>query len=439
MSKPAIGFVGLGAMGFGMATHLVSQGHAVHGFDVFPASVQRFQAAGGIAASSLQDSAEGKSFYVCMVASAPQVQSVLFADDGIVQHLPQNATLLLCSTVPASYAQSVAAELQTRGRSDIHFIDCPVSGGAKRAADGTLSIMAGGSDEALQSGRDLLQTLSAESKLYLVPGGVGAGSNMKMVHQVLAAIHILGASEAQGLAAHLGLEARDTASKIMASDAWTWMHENRFPRMVDEDWNPGASALTIILKDVGIITSQARQHKFPTPLCSTAEQTYLAAMLHGYGPKDDSAMVRQYYSSPIADVQSLPTTEQTQESLQLVLDLMLGINLVAAAEAVSLARYLKADMTQFYRLVSDAAGASNVFVTRGLEMIEGNIGAQAPRGSQTVDEVIKRLENVVQKARDLYVPLHLANAALNMLLVAKRAGFGAEASTSVIKAYGYEY
>ncbi|PLB49092.1 putative dehydrogenase [Aspergillus steynii IBT 23096] len=437
MSKPAIGFVGLGAMGFGMATHLVSQGYAVHGFDVFPASVQRFQTAGGIPAASLQESAEGKSFYVCMVASAPQVQSVLFADDGIVQHLPQNATLLLCSTVAASYAQSVAAELQTRGRSDIHFIDCPVSGGAKRAADGTLSIMAGGSDEALQSGRDLLQTLSAESKLYLVPGGVGAGSNMKMVHQILAAIHILGASEAQGLAAHLGLEARDTASRIMSSEAWTWMHENRFPRMVDEDWNPGASALTIILKDVGIITSQARQHNFPTPLCSTAEQTYLAALLHGYRPKDDSAMVRQYYASPIADVQATGQP-QTTESLQLVLDLMLGINLVAAAEAVSLARYLNVDMAQFYRLVSDAAGASKVFVGRGLEMIEGKIGAQAPGGSQTVDEAIGRLENVVQKARDLYVPLHLANAALNMLLVAKRAGFGGEASTSVIRAYGYE-
>lgn len=93
MSKPAIGFVGLGAMGFGMATHLVSQGYAVHGFDVFPASVQRFQTAGGIPAASLQNSAEGKSFYICMVASAPQVQSVLFADDGIVQRKTSPITL----------------------------------------------------------------------------------------------------------------------------------------------------------------------------------------------------------------------------------------------------------------------------------------------------------------------------------------------------------
>lgn len=136
-----------------------------------------------------------------------------------------------------------------RGRSDIYFVDAPVSGGAKRAADGTLSIMAGGSDSALQIARPLLQTLSDSNKLYLVPGGVGAGSNMKMMHQVLAAIHVVGASEAMGLAAHLGLDARETAGKVLESGAWTWMFENRFPRMVEEDWNPGASALTIILKD----------------------------------------------------------------------------------------------------------------------------------------------------------------------------------------------
>jgi 3-hydroxyisobutyrate dehydrogenase len=85
MSKPTIGFVGLGAMGFGMATNLVREGYPVVGFDVFPASVQRFQSQGGIPASSLRESAEGKDFYICMVASAPQVQSVLFGDDGVVQ------------------------------------------------------------------------------------------------------------------------------------------------------------------------------------------------------------------------------------------------------------------------------------------------------------------------------------------------------------------
>jgi hypothetical protein len=110
--------------------------------------------------------------------------------------------------------------------------------------------MAGASEEALNSGREILQVMSDQNKLYLVPGGVGAGSNMKMVHQVLAGIHILGASEAMGFAAQLGLDAKTTAEKIIGSEAWTWMHENRLQRMVEEDWNPGASALTIILKDV---------------------------------------------------------------------------------------------------------------------------------------------------------------------------------------------
>lgn len=140
--------------------------------------------------------------------------------------------------------------MSARGRGDIFFIDSPVSGGAKRAADGTLSIMAGATDAALEKGKFLLQEMSDASKLYLVPGGIGAGSNMKMVHQVLAGIHILGASEAMGFAARLGLDARAAADAIIQSDAWTWMHENRLQRMLEEDWNPGASALTIILKDV---------------------------------------------------------------------------------------------------------------------------------------------------------------------------------------------
>jgi 3-hydroxyisobutyrate dehydrogenase len=136
------------------------------------------------------------------------------------------------------------------GREDIFFIDAPVSGGAKRAADGTLSIMAGAADAALEKGKFLLSEMADSQKLYLVPGGVGAGSNMKMVHQVLAAIQILSASEGMGFAARLGLDAKEIQEAIIASDAWSWMHENRSPRMLEEDYFPGVSALTIILKDV---------------------------------------------------------------------------------------------------------------------------------------------------------------------------------------------
>lgn len=248
-TKPVIGFCGLGAMGFGMATHLVKSGYSVIGFDVWAPTLEKFKAAGGVPSTSLSDSAKDKSFYICMVATQFQAQEALFKDDGIVKSLPQGATLLLCSTVPSAYAKSVGEELVRVGRGDVHFIDSPVSGGSIRAADGTLSIMAGGKAEAIGKGKALLEELSAPSKLFIVDGGVGAGSNMKMVHQVLAAIQILAVSEGFGFAARLGLNGKEVREHVIKSPAWSWMFENRSMRTVTEDYFPGASAVAIITKD----------------------------------------------------------------------------------------------------------------------------------------------------------------------------------------------
>lgn len=248
-SKPAIGFCGLGAMGFGMATHLVKQGYAVTGFDVYAPTLERFASAGGTPSTSLSESAKDKQYYICMVATAQQAEQALFGDDGIVKGLPQGAVLYLTSTVPSAYAQSVEKKLRDIGRGDIFFIDAPVSGGAIRAADGTLSIMAGATEAAFEKGKFLLDELTAPSKLFIVAGGVGAGSNMKMVHQVLAAIHIISVSEAFGFAARLGLNGKDVREHIVQSKAWSWMFENRSVRTLKEDYFPGASAVTIIIKD----------------------------------------------------------------------------------------------------------------------------------------------------------------------------------------------
>jgi 3-hydroxyisobutyrate dehydrogenase len=236
-------------MGFGMATHLVKQGYPVIGFDVYQPTLDKFKAAGGVPSSSLSESAKDKDFYIIMVATAQQAQSAIFSDDGIIKTLPKGATMLLCSTVPSEYAKGVEKELKERGRDDIYFIDAPVSGGAIRAADGTLSIMAGASSSAFEKGQWLLEELSAPSKLFIVEGGIGAGSNMKMIHQVLAAIQILSLSEAFGFAARLGLEGKEVREAVIKSDGWSWMFENRSTRTLTEDYFPGASAVFIILKD----------------------------------------------------------------------------------------------------------------------------------------------------------------------------------------------
>jgi 3-hydroxyisobutyrate dehydrogenase len=104
--------------------------------------------------------------------------------------------------------------------------------------------------DALSKAKFLLSEMSDEGKLFLVDGGVGQGSNMKMVHQVLAGNQILSASEGMGLAANLGLNPETVQKKVCESDAWSWMFENRVPRMLEEDYFPGVSALNIIVKDV---------------------------------------------------------------------------------------------------------------------------------------------------------------------------------------------
>ncbi|KAL1796926.1 hypothetical protein ACET3X_005466 [Alternaria dauci] len=414
-SKPQIGFCGLGAMGMGMATHLVKQGYPVTGFDVYPPSLEKFKTAGGTPSSSLSESAKDKPFYIVMVASAMQAQPALFDKDGIVNALPKGATLLLCSTVPSAYAKSVEKELVDIGRDDILFIDAPVSGGAGRAADGTLSIMAGASSAAFEKGQWLLEEMSAPSKLFIVEGGIGAGSNMKMVHQVLAAVQILALSEAYGFAARLGLNGKDVYDKVLGSTGWSWMFENRSQRTLKEDYFPGASAVTIILKDTGIITSMARSVGFPATLCSAAEQVYFSALDRGWGANDDAGIVRLWTSEPVTSIQSNLSAEDKEAKLQLVVNLLTGIHLVSAAEAISLAKHVGIPLPQFYELACDAAGGSSMFKDAGAKMIAVLEGKEDGKG-RVLGGYAETLKQAVDEAQAIKCPVYLGTGALNLLL-----------------------
>ncbi|CAN9246238.1 unnamed protein product [Alternaria sp. RS040] len=414
-SKPEIGFCGLGAMGMGMATQLVKQGYPVTGFDLYPPSLEKFKAAGGTPSTSLSESAKDKPFYIVMVAAAWQAQPALFDKDGIVGALPKGATLLLCSTVPSAYAKSVEKELVDIGRDDILFIDAPVSGGAGRAADGTLSIMAGASSVAFEKGQWLLEEMSAPSKLFIVDGGIGAGSNMKMVHQVLAAVQILALSEAYGFAARLGLNGKDVYDKVLGSTGWSWMFENRSQRTLKEDYFPGASAVTIILKDTGIITSTARSVAFPATLCSAAEQVYFSALDRGWGANDDAGIVRLWTSEPVTSIQSNLSAEDKEAKLQLVVNLLTGIHLVSAAEAISLAKHVGIPLAQFYELACDAAGGSSMFKDAGAKMIAVLEGKEDGKG-KTLGGYAESLKQAVDEAQAIKCPVYLGTGALNLLL-----------------------
>lgn len=401
-----------------MATHLVKSGYSVTGFDVWAPTLEKFKAAGGIPSTSLAESARDKTFYIVMVATAQQAQSAIFEseDGGIAKALPQGATLLLCSTVPSAYAQSVEKELKDIGRGDILFIDAPVSGGAIRAADGTLSIMAGASSAAFEKGQWLLEELSAPKKLFIVEGGVGAGSNMKMAHQVLAAIQILSVSEGFGFAARLGLDGKDVRERVLGSDGWSWMFENRSVRTLAEDYFPGASAITIILKDTGIITSTARLVNFPSTLCNIAEQVYFTGVDRGWGANDDAGLVRLWTSEPVVGVKSELSEEEKKEKLDHVVNLLTGIHLVSAVESIAFAKHVGLPLPQLYELAVEAAGGSTMFKefgTKIIPLLEGKGG-----GEESLSSQLNGLKVAVEEAQKIKCPVYLGAGALSQLLAA---------------------
>lgn len=425
-SKLPIAFIGLGAMGFGMATQLLNQGYQVTGSDAWPPTLEKFKQAGGECASSPSEAAKGKSFCVCMVATAQQAQEALLdGPEPVVPSLKKGAVVLLCSTVPCGYVQDLEKQLADRGFSDILLVDCPVSGGALRAADGTLSIMAGASNSAaIDRGLALLQAMSAPEKLYIVAGGTGAGSNMKMCHQVLASVQILAASEAMGFAAHLGLDLPSTGQAILKSEGWSWMLQNRLPRILHPEFQPLLSAVTIILKDTMIITSEARRCGFPTPMVSTAEQAYFIGLGRGFGADDDASLIRLYTegraqvaADPVAaQTDANKSSEITKKKMKLVTSLLKGIHLCSASECLAFAHRLGLDLDQTLELCVNAAGGSAMLREFGGDLIS-ILRGNRPSVLGLVD-LVQDVRQAVDEAHRLRVPLFLGNQALNIMRLA---------------------
>ncbi|KAF4772784.1 putative 3-hydroxyisobutyrate dehydrogenase protein [Colletotrichum scovillei] len=413
---PSIGFIGLGAMGFGMATNLVREGYKVKGFDISDEILKQFVAAGGTAVTSPAEAARDQHVCICMVATPLQAQTVLLdGKDPAVPALPIGAVLLLCSTVPCGYVQNLSEQIANCDRADIALIDCPVSGGAIRAANGSLSIMAGASKEAIGKGQDVLQAMSDPAKLYIVDGGIGAGSNMKMCHQVLASNQILAASEAMGLASRLGLSLETTGKHIITSDAWSWMFENRLPRIL----NP-------------IITSEARRAGFPCHMTSIAEQVYFTGLGRGWGSDDDSTLIRLYTEGKGGVGPVKAEAESDDAKLKLVVDLLRGIHLCAAAETLAFAEFLGLNLHQVHELCVNAAGGSRLLTKFGPEMVQclrpgtkvQHEAATAAEQQGGLGELLRDVENAVEEAQRLKVPVFLATQALNLLRRAARAGRG---------------
>ena len=286
--KPKIAVIGLGSMGFGMASSLLRSGFEVTGCDVAADTVARFVADGGRGARTPAEAGKGADIVVSVVVNAAQTETILFGKDGVAETLAKDAVFISSATMDPDVARRLAARLEATGR---HYLDAPISGGAQRAAQGELTILASGSPAAFAKARPALDAMAA--KLYELGDAPGQGAAFKMVNQLLAGVHIAAASEAVAFAARQGLDLRRVYEVITASAGNSWMFENRIPHVLDGDYTP-RSAVEIFVKDLGIIQDMARSQKFPVPVAAAALQMFLMTAASGMGRDDDASVARMY-------------------------------------------------------------------------------------------------------------------------------------------------
>lgn len=284
----AVGVIGLGAMGMGIAQSLLRAGFEVHACDVRPEAVQTLVDKGAHAAQSPAALAAQVQALLIVVVNAQQTETVLFGEHGAAGALAPGSVVIACATVAPEFAEALGARLAAMG---LRFIDAPISGGAAKAQAGEMSVMAAGAPDAFDACAGIFDAICA--KLYRLGEQPGQGSKVKMINQLLAGVHIAAAAEAMALGLRAGCDADALYEVISNSAGSSWMFQNRVPHILKGDYTP-LSSVNIFVKDLGIVLDYAKKSVFPLPLSATAHQMFMQASAAGFGGEDDSAVIKTF-------------------------------------------------------------------------------------------------------------------------------------------------
>lgn len=279
--------IGLGSMGMGAAKSCLRAGLNTWGVDLNPAALETLRQAGARdAQSSAAAFADQLDAVMLLVVNAQQVNAILFGEEGLAAKLRPGTVVMVSSTLSALDAQQIEQRLAGH---QLLMLDAPVSGGAAKAASGEMTVMASGSDAAFAQLQPVLDAVAA--KVYRVGNEIGLGSTVKIIHQLLAGVHIAVGAEAMALAARAGIPLETMYEVVTNAAGNSWMFENRMRHVVDGDYSP-KSAVDIFVKDLNLVADTAKSLHFPLPLASTALNMFTEASNAGYGREDDSAVIK---------------------------------------------------------------------------------------------------------------------------------------------------
>ena len=282
-----IGFIGLGNMGAPMARNLARAGHNVTGFDISPVAVDGVTIASNMAsAASDQD---------CVITMLPNGEILRDVAAKIIPEMPKGCCFIDCSTVDVESAVAVAADAVDAG---CLAVDAPVSGGIGGADAGTLTFMAGGSDDGFAMAKPLFDVMGQKA---VHCGKSGSGQAAKICNNMILGITMIGTCEAFALADKLGLDRQKMFDVVSTSSGASWSINTYCPAPgigpsspADKGYKPGFAA-ELMLKDLGLAQDAAQAVDADTPLGAAAADLYREFVEDGDGlGQDFSAMLLRF-------------------------------------------------------------------------------------------------------------------------------------------------
>lgn len=280
-----IAFLGLGIMGSPMAVHLQQAGHSVVGFNPSPEKTRPLVEAGGTAVGSVAEAVRDADVVAVMVPDSPDVQAVLTGEDGVFANARKGALVIDFSSIRPDVTVELARAARDQG---FRLLDAPVSGGEAGAKNAALSIMVGGEATDFEAAREIFE---AVGKTVVHVGGNGAGQTVKAANQLIVAANIQALAEAVTFLTAYGVDLEAALDVLGGGLAGSKVLEQKRANMASSEFAPGFR-IDLHHKDLGIVTSAAREAGVVVPLGALVAQLMASARANGDGGLDHSALLR---------------------------------------------------------------------------------------------------------------------------------------------------
>jgi 3-hydroxyisobutyrate dehydrogenase-like beta-hydroxyacid dehydrogenase len=297
-TKPSlvrVGFIGLGAMGLPMARRVVASGH-----ETVTATHRRREPADELAALGARvvetpaEVARNADVVITIVPADAELREVVLGAHGLIHELTDGKVLIDMTTATPLVVHEIEAAVAKFG---VRVLDAPVSGGTAAAAEGTLTIMVGGDADLLERHRPLLEVMGRN---VVHVGAVGQGKVVKMVNQVMAAVHLLAMGEAFALGVKCGADPQVLYDVIKTSSGYSRMMDLRLKDFLLADAFAPGFRLDLMKKDLRLAVESAQALGLPLFFGSAAAQIFQAASVAGEGGRDFSAAAK--YLADLAGV-----------------------------------------------------------------------------------------------------------------------------------------